>query len=123
MTEQTAAGYDFKPEESWLEEQLFDSPGVEIPTRESPIKIYNSHGTSHFFCYFILTFLFLLHSHLCFSFIADPSMPTDPPEVADVPVLTLVASAPDSETSGYIPSLFSFLLFIMAGYMTCFFVL
>jgi hypothetical protein len=65
LTEQAAAGYDYELDESWLEEQLFDSPDAEVQPSESSVEAHISPGTSHLLCYFLAAY-FVVHLHLCF---------------------------------------------------------
>jgi hypothetical protein len=53
LTEQAAADCDYELDEGWLEEQLLDSPDVEIQSSESPVGAHVSPGTSHLLCYFL----------------------------------------------------------------------
>jgi hypothetical protein len=66
LTEQAAADYDYELDESWLEEQLFDSPETEVPTSEGLAEAHTSPGTFYFLCH-LLVFCFSMH--LCIYFI------------------------------------------------------
>jgi hypothetical protein len=62
-TEQAAVDYDFELDESWLVEQLFNSPETEVPTSEGLTEPHASPGTSYFLChsfvaYFPCTYAF-----------------------------------------------------------------
>jgi hypothetical protein len=62
-TEQAAVDYDYELDESWLAEQLFDSPEAEVPTSEGLTEPHAFPGTSYFLChlsvaYFPCTYAF-----------------------------------------------------------------
>jgi hypothetical protein len=56
LTEQAAADYDYELDESWLEEQLFDSPETEVPTSEGLTETHTSLGTSYFLYHLLVAY-------------------------------------------------------------------
>jgi hypothetical protein len=56
LTEQAAADYDYELDESWMEEQLFDSPETEVPTSEGLTEPHASPGTSYFLCHLFVAY-------------------------------------------------------------------
>jgi hypothetical protein len=71
LTEQAAADHDYELDERWLEEQLLASPDVEVQISESPVEAHVSPGTSHLFCYPLVT-CFVVYLPLCF--VLQPSL-------------------------------------------------
>jgi hypothetical protein len=65
LTEQATTDHDYELDEGWLEEQLLDSPDVEVQTSESPVEAHFFPGTSHLFCC-LLTTCFAVYLLLCF---------------------------------------------------------
>jgi hypothetical protein len=55
-TEQAAVDYDYELDESWLVEQLFDSPEVEVLTSEGLTEPHASPGTSYFLCHLFVAY-------------------------------------------------------------------
>jgi hypothetical protein len=55
LIEQATADHDYELDEGWLEEQLLDSPDVEVQTSESLVEAHVSPGTSHLFCCLLTT--------------------------------------------------------------------
>jgi hypothetical protein len=85
LTEQAAAAYDYELDESWLEEQLFDSPETEVPTSEGLAEAHASPGTFYFLCH-LLVFCFSMRLCILFYFVAGSSAPVGPPDVTDIPI-------------------------------------
>jgi hypothetical protein len=107
LTEQVAANYDYELDESWLEEQLFDSPETEFPTSEGLAEAHASPGTFYFLCH-LLVFCFFMHLCILFYFVAGSSAPAGPPEVADIPIPDSVPPVSGDEAIGWIFSSFYF---------------
>jgi hypothetical protein len=63
LTEQAAADYDYELDESWLEEQLLDSPETEVPTSEGLVEPHAPPGTSYFLCRLLVAYFSM---YLCF---------------------------------------------------------
>jgi hypothetical protein len=99
MTADVAADYDYELDESWLEEQLFDSPETEVPTSEGLAEAHASPGTFYFLCHL---FVFCSSMHLCilFYFVAGSSAPVGPLEVTDIPILDPVPPVSGDEAIG-----------------------
>jgi hypothetical protein len=55
-TERAAIDYDYELDDSWLVEQLFDSPETEVPTSEGLAKAHASPGTSYFLCHLFVAY-------------------------------------------------------------------
>jgi hypothetical protein len=83
-TEQAAVDYDYELDESWLAEQLFNSPEAEVPTSEGLTEPHASPGTFYFLCH-LFVFYFFMYLCILFYFVAGSSAPAGPPEVADTP--------------------------------------
>jgi hypothetical protein len=99
LTEQVVVDYDYELDESWLAEQLFNSPEAEVPTSEGLTEPHASPGTSYFLyhlfvAYFPCTYAFL------FYLVAGSSAPASPPEVADTPIPDPVAPVSGDEAIG-----------------------
>jgi hypothetical protein len=62
LTEQVAADYDYELGESWLEEQLFDSPETEVPTSEGLTEPHTSPGTSYFLCHLFVAYFLCIYA-------------------------------------------------------------
>jgi hypothetical protein len=99
LTEQAAAAYDYESDESWLEEQLFDSPETEVPTSEGLAEAHASPGTFYFLCH-LLIFYFSMYLCLLFYLVAGSGVPAGPPEVADTPIPDPVAPVSGDEAIG-----------------------
>jgi hypothetical protein len=97
LTEQATADYDYELDESWLEEQLLDSPKAEVST---------------VLCYLLVAYFFI---YLCllFYFVAGPSVSVGPPEATDVPISTPVPPVSGDEVIGRIFSSFIFSLIVI----------
>jgi hypothetical protein len=95
-TEQAAVDYDYELDESWLVEQLFDSPETEVPTNEGLAEAHASPGTLYFLCH-LLIFYFSMYLCLLFYFAAGSGAPAGPPEVADTPIPDPVAPVSGDE--------------------------
>jgi hypothetical protein len=98
LTEQAAADYDYELDESWLEEQLLDSPETEVQTSESPVEAHASPGTSHLLCCLFYDLLCSVLTPL-FRLVVEPSVPAGSPEAVDVPVSTPVSPIPGDEAT------------------------
>jgi hypothetical protein len=98
-TEQAAVDYDYELDESWLAEQLFNSPEAEVPTSEGLTEPHASPGTSYFL-YHLLIFYFSMYLCLSFYFVAGSGAPAGPPEVADTPIPDPVAPVSGDEAIG-----------------------
>jgi hypothetical protein len=119
LTEQATANYDYELDESWLEEQLFDSPEAEVPTSESLAEAHISPGTSHFLCYLFAAY-FSMYLRLLFYLIAGSSAPAGPPEATDV--LTSIPVPPVSGDEAIGQTFSSFISsLIVINYLTCLF--
>jgi hypothetical protein len=66
LIEQAMAEYDHELDEGWLEEQLLDSPDVEVQSSESPMGAHVSRGTSHLLCYFLMTYFQCTYAFVLF---------------------------------------------------------
>jgi hypothetical protein len=99
LTEQAAADYDYELDESWLEEQLFDSPETEVPTSEGLVEAHASPGTFYFLCH-LLVFYFSMYLCILFYFVAGSSAPAGPPEVTDTPIPDSVPPVSGDEAIG-----------------------
>jgi hypothetical protein len=119
LTEQATADYDYELDESWLEEQLLDSPEAEVPTSESLAETHVSPSTSHFFCYLLATY-FSMYLRLLFYLTAGPSTPVGPPEATDVPTSIPVPPVSGDEAIGKTLSSFISSL-IVIDCLTCLF--
>jgi hypothetical protein len=108
LTEQAAADYGYDLDESWLEEQLFDSPETGVPTGEGLAEAHASPGTLYFL-YHLLVFYCSMHLCILFYFVAGFSAPMGPPEATDVPISDPVPPVSGDEAIGWIFS--SFYLF------------
>jgi hypothetical protein len=53
-TEQVIVDYDSELDESWLVEQLFNSPETEVPTSEDLAEPHASPGTLYFLCHLLV---------------------------------------------------------------------
>jgi hypothetical protein len=98
-TDQVAVDYDYELDESWLAEQLFDSPETEVPTSEGLTEPHASPGTLYFLCH-LLIFYFSMYLCLSFYFVAGSGAPAGPPEVADTPIPDPVAPVSGDEAIG-----------------------
>jgi hypothetical protein len=65
-TERAAVDYNSELDESWLVEQLFDSPETEVPASEGLTEPHASLGTLYFFCHFLIFYPFM---YLCLYFV------------------------------------------------------
>jgi hypothetical protein len=106
-TEQAAVDYDYELDESWLVEQLFDSPEAEVPTSEGLAEAHVSPGAPYFL-YLLLVAYFLMYLCLLFYFVVGSSVPAGPPEVADTPIPDPVPPVSCDEAIGWIFSSFYF---------------
>jgi hypothetical protein len=106
-TEQAAVDHDYELDESWLVEQLFDSPETEVPTSEGLAEAHASPGT-FYFLYHLFVFYFSMYLCLSFYFVAGSSAPAGPPEVADIPIPDSVPPVSGDKTIGWIFSSFYF---------------
>jgi hypothetical protein len=106
-TEQATVDYDYELDESWLVEQLFDSPETEVPTSEGLAEAHASLGTFYLFCH-LLVFYFSMYLCILFYSIAGSSAPAGPPEVADTPIPDPVPPVSGDEAIGWIFSSFYF---------------
>jgi hypothetical protein len=100
-TEQAAVDYDYELDESWLAEQLFDSPEAEVPTSEGLAEAHISPGTPYFL-YLLFVAYFLMYLCLLFYFVVGSSVPAGPPEVADTPIPDPVPPVSGDEAIGWI---------------------
>jgi hypothetical protein len=99
MTADVAADYDYELDESWLEEQLFDSPETEVPTSGGLAEAHVSPGTFYFLCH-LLVFFSSMHLCILFYFVAGSSAPVGPPEVTDIPIPDPVPPVSGDEAIG-----------------------
>jgi hypothetical protein len=116
LTDQAAVDYDYELDESWLAEQLFDSPEAEVPTSEGLAEAHASPGILYFLCHLLL-FYFSMYLCLSFYFVVGSGAPVGPPEVADTPIPDPVAPVSGDEAIGRIFSSFISSL-IMIGCLT-----
>jgi hypothetical protein len=107
LTEQAAVNYDYELDESWLVEQLLDSPEAEVPTSEGLAEAHVSPGTSYFLCHLLVPY-FSMYLCLLFYFVAGSSAPAGPPEATDIPIPDPVSPVSDDEAIGWIFSSFIF---------------
>jgi hypothetical protein len=119
LTEQAAADYNYESDESWLEEQLLDSPEAEVLTSEGLVEAHVSPDISHFL-YYLLVAYFSMYLHLLFYLIAGSSAPVGPPKAIDVPISTPVPLVSGDEAIGQIFSSFISSL-IVINCLTCLF--
>jgi hypothetical protein len=98
-TDQAAVDYDSELDESWLVEQLFNSPETEVPTSEGLAEPHASPGTLYFLCH-LLVFYFSMYLCLLFYFVAGSGAPAGPPEVADTPIPDPVPPVSGDEAIG-----------------------
>jgi hypothetical protein len=98
-TEQAAVDYDYVLDESWLVEQLFDSPETEVPTSEGLAEAHVSPGTFHSLCH-LSVFYFSMHLCILFHFVVGSSASAGPPEVADTPIPDPVPPVSGDEAIG-----------------------
>jgi hypothetical protein len=96
-TERAAVDYDSELDESWLVEQLFNSPETEVPASEGLTEPHASPGTLYFLCHFLISYFFM---YLCLYFVAGSGAPTGPPEVANAPIPDPVAPVSRDEAIG-----------------------
>jgi hypothetical protein len=99
LTEQAAVDYDYELDESWLAEQLFDSPEAEVPASGGLAEAHVSPGTSYFLCYLLVAY-FSMYSYFLFYFVAGPGAPSGPPEATDVPIFAPVPLVSGDEAIG-----------------------
>jgi hypothetical protein len=97
--EQAAVDYDYELDESWLAEQLFDSPEAEVPTSEGLTEPHAFPGTSYFLCHLFVVY-FSMYLCLSFYFVAGSSAPAGPPKVADTPIPDSVPPVSGDEAIG-----------------------
>jgi hypothetical protein len=111
LTEQAAVDYDYELDESWLAEQLLDSPEAEVLTSEGLAEAHASPSTYLFPLSFICSLLFM---YLCllFYFVAGSNAPAGPPEAADTPIPDPVPPVSGDEAIGWIFSLLFFLFLL-----------
>jgi hypothetical protein len=117
LTEQAAADYDYELDESWLEEQLLNSPEVEVSTSEGLAEAPVFPGTSYFLCY-LLVADFSMYLCLLFYFVAGLSAPAGSPEATDVPIPDPVPPVSGDEAIGWIFSSFISSLIVITR-LTC----
>jgi hypothetical protein len=108
LTEQAAADYGYELDESWLAEQLFNSPEAEVPTSEGLAETHASPGT-FYFLYHLFIFYFSMYLCLSFYFVAGFGAPAGPPEVTDTPIPDSVPPVSGDEAIGW--TFFSFYFF------------
>jgi hypothetical protein len=98
-TEQVIVDYDSELDESWLVEQLFNSPETEVPTSEGLTEPHASPGILYFLCH-LLVFYFSMYLCLSFYFVAGSGAPAGPPEATDVPIPDSVPPVSGDEAIG-----------------------
>ena len=98
-TERVAVDYDSELDESWLVEQLFHSPEMEIPAGEGLAEPHASSGTLYFF-YHLPVFYFSCTYASSFYFVAGSSAPAGPPEATDIPIPDSVPPVSGDEAIG-----------------------
>jgi hypothetical protein len=106
-TEQAAVDYDYELDESWLVEQLFDSPETEVPTSEGLAEAQAFPGT-FYFLYHLFVSYFSMYLCLLFYLVAGSSAPAGPPEVTDAPIPDSVPPVSGDEAIGWTFSSFYF---------------
>jgi hypothetical protein len=106
-TEQAAVDYDYELDESWLVEQLFDSPEAEVPTSEGLVEAQASPGT-FYFLYHLFVSYFSMYLCLLFYLVAGSSAPAGPPEVTNTPIPDSVPPVSGDEAIGWTFSSFYF---------------